>query len=232
MGERLDEPLERLRELSTALEALAALYLNEPDREGVEFVLEADPSQDALLEESPRALAGFRTMQDFCSGARDEQALLRELTGDQSQLFVGPLKLAAPPWGSVYMDSGSLFGPSTSEVRERFRQIGLQVPDVGQDPEDHIGFELSFLSAVNQRVAGAAANGKNAEALRLGAMGWDFIERLMEPWMGPFFDKVETNAKTGFYRGLAQLTGGLIEVEKGALENFRAVSLNGSDEIE
>lgn len=231
MGERLSEASERLLQLSAALDALAALYLREPSREAIEFVLEADPSQDTLLADSPRALAGFGMMKDFCLGGLDEQTLLRELIADQSQLFVGPLRLAAPPWGSVYMDSGSLFGPSTSEVRERFRQIGLQVPSVGQDPEDHIGFELSFLSAVNQRVAGVAAEGEGAEALKLGAMGWDFIERLMEPWIGSFLDKVGKNAKTGFYRGLVQLTGGLVEVEKAALEDFRTALVNEPDEI-
>ena len=66
------------------------------------------------------------------------------LKSDFSRLFIGPFKLLAPPYGSIYLDGNScLMGASTMEVRQLYRNEGLN-PVIKEAP-DHIAIELEFM---------------------------------------------------------------------------------------
>ena len=61
---------------------------------------------------------------------------------------MGPGKLAAPPWGSVYLDSESvLFGDSCVALQRWMRARGIQLHEgESREPVDHIGRMLVLLS--------------------------------------------------------------------------------------
>lgn len=61
---------------------------------------------------------------------------------------MGPGKLAAPPWGSVYLDSESvLFGDSCIALGRWMRARGIELHEgESREPVDHIGRMLVLLS--------------------------------------------------------------------------------------
>lgn len=71
-----------------------------------------------------------------------------DLDRDYHRLFVGPGKLAAPPWGSVYLDSESvLFGDSCVALQRWMRARGIELHEgESREPVDHIGRMLVLLS--------------------------------------------------------------------------------------
>lgn len=62
--------------------------------------------------------------------------------------FVGPRKLAAPPWGSVYLDSEAVvFGDSCLAISRWMRAQGIELHEAeSREPIDHIGRMLALLS--------------------------------------------------------------------------------------
>lgn len=71
------------------------------------------------------------------------------------RFFVGPYKLPAPAWGSVYTDPESvLFGNETLAVRQWMRDNLVRINLKDKEPEDQFGLMLLMASwAINNDVA-------------------------------------------------------------------------------
>ncbi|MBQ3106969.1 MAG: molecular chaperone TorD family protein, partial [Eggerthellaceae bacterium] len=111
-------------------------------------------------------------------------------------MFVGPHHVTCPPWGSVHMDGGRLFGPSSLEVVQVLEAHGFAIPEGKSEPSDHVAYELAFVSE-------CLASGSPATAA-------DFICKYLEPWFGKFAALVREHDVTGFYDGVCRLTSGLL----------------------
>lgn len=73
---------------------------------------------------------------------------------DFNALFVGPGKLLAAPFASVYLEEDALvMGKATLEIREFMAALGLSVNQESNIPDDHIScvLELTTLLLANTR---------------------------------------------------------------------------------
>jgi TorA maturation chaperone TorD len=72
---------------------------------------------------------------------------IRDLQTTYEFLFSATPPFVAPPWGSVYLDKGSvLFGSSTQRYCEFIEHCGLGLRDHAIDPDDHLGLMLMVLA--------------------------------------------------------------------------------------
>ena len=130
---------------------------------------------------------------------------LKVLAVDFSRLFVGPFKLLAPPYGSVYLEnSRTIMSGSTIDVRNSYQQEGLRI-DLKEAP-DHIAIELEFMYFLIFRPAQAIKNSDSQSAGRYLKKQASFLEAHLGRWISEFTDKVVANSQTLFYRKLAQAT--------------------------
>lgn len=130
-----------------------------------------------------------------CCVADGEAAERGEETLHQAhaRLFVGPNKLPAPPWGSVYTDHDSvIFGNKTLEVRAWMRDNGVKMDLGSYVPEDHIGLLLLMFSW-------AVRNDVPDEALTV------FLEEHVLSWAPRFLELLAEGAAHPFYGNLAEL---------------------------
>jgi TorA maturation chaperone TorD len=129
---------------------------------------------------------------------------LDSLRVDYAALFVGPYKLLAPPYGSVYLETHRVMGDSTSDVSNFYRNEGLDI--VIKDAPDHIAVELEFMHylAVKQIEATKDANLQRLQAYRHRQCA--FLRIHLARWMPEFAENVRRHAQTAFYRTLAKLT--------------------------
>lgn len=134
-----------------------------------------------------------------------------ELLKEYSRLFIGPFQLDAPPFGSVYLESGGrLMGASTAEVSDLYRQCGLDLSPDFKNPPDHVAAELEFLAYLYYR----ENNGQEAKET-------DFFreqrERFLLCHIGAWFPDLDENIKEhsqlDFYCELSQLTRQLLQEE-------------------
>lgn len=129
------------------------------------------------------------------------------LTIDFARLFVGPYRLEAPPYGSVYLEEERrAMGSSTMDVKELFRESGLQIAPDFRDAPDHIAAELEFMYVLIHQEIKAIRNDQPKIAFEQMRQQKSFLQYHIGAWAGLFADLVEEYAQTGFYRSLAKAT--------------------------
>ncbi len=123
---------------------------------------------------------------------------------DYSKLFVGPFKLLAPPYGSIYLEDGKLMGESTLSAKDFYEQEGLDV--VLKDAPDHINMELEFMYFLVLKEAEARENSDLTEAARLHDKQASFLQMHLGGWVGSFAANIEKYSQTEFYKILGRST--------------------------
>ncbi len=145
--------------------------------------------------------------------------LLEELAVDFTQLFHGP-RGHITPYESVQTarDGGELNGKAARLVRDSIEASGLRVdPAAGQLP-DHISVELEFMSEMAREEAGAWEKCDLAGAQDCLVRQSEFMKAHLHQWVPEFCDKMRQKASTGFYREIADLLAGLVELERAELD--------------
>ena len=125
---------------------------------------------------------------------------------EYTRLFVGPPSPAAAPWETMYRGKNVTvgFGQATFEMRELLREAGLEVRNVNNQYEDHLGIELLYLSSLCAR---ADADAADAPALESVA---DFIEKHPLSWVDAFRARIAEAAPDGYFVSLAGLARALL----------------------
>ncbi len=132
---------------------------------------------------------------------------LMNLKVDHARLFVGPFKLLAPPFGSVYMESKSeLMGASSLDARKRYQEAGLDLSKDRKEAPDHIATELEFMHVLIFRELESIAKDDFEHAYALAQNQKDFLEIHLGRWTPAFTALVEEHATTSFFKGLALIT--------------------------
>lgn len=170
-----------------AYKALAACYCA-PD-ETFPRTLEALVGQDETLAQLLQAAV-----------SEDIEAL----EVDHARLFVGPYKLLAPPYGSVYLENSALMGESTMDAAELYHQEGLEA--VANQVPDHITAELEFMHVLILKEAQTAGAGDIPGQAHYRERQKSFLSRHLGTWVADFAEKIAHHAQTEYYRALARVT--------------------------
>ena len=132
---------------------------------------------------------------------------LESLKVDFSKLFVGPYELSAAPYGSVYLESErKMMGDSTLDVRNRYREAGLDTSKTFKDAPDHIGAELEFMYYLIFKEIEAFANADIERAIGFVQRQKSFLEDHLMAWVPEFANSITENAENPFYLNLAKAT--------------------------
>lgn len=126
---------------------------------------------------------------------------------DYSKLFVGPYRLLAPPYGSVYLEGErKIMGNSTLDVRNRYREAGVDISAAFKEPPDHIAAELEFMHYLILKEIEAIRNGDFKSALQYLQKQKRFLKNHLGVWVSEFTNSVEAKAETEFFKHLAKFT--------------------------
>jgi putative dimethyl sulfoxide reductase chaperone len=139
---------------------------------------------------------------------------LSELQADYTRLFVGPGKVLAPLWESVYYGEERLtFQEETLDVRRWYQRFGLELVNLYHEPDDHIGLELAFLAHLAGKALAALEAGDQAGFHSFLQAQKQFLTGHPLRWVFDWCALVEEQCRTDFYRGIALLTrGALLEL--------------------
>lgn len=172
---------------------LSGMYLCPPTREALEAW------RSLLEEEAPAPLRGLRaSILAVCGSAEPP---LDDLLWEYTRLFLGPYRLPAPPWESVYTSPKRLLMQEAYDsVLEMYREAGLSIPDP-KVHADHIGCELNFLAVLYEREESGKEN-----AGRAAELAGRFLAEHLRIWVPAFSRDLEAAAKMDLYRELARAT--------------------------
>lgn len=129
---------------------------------------------------------------------------MEKLRVDFARLFVGPYSLFAPPYGSVYLEKDHrVMENSTIDVRERYREAGLDISENFKDAPDHIAAELEFMYFLIFNEIEAIQSDAPEIACDHLFRQRSFLQNHLGLWAGDFARKVKRHAKNDFYHNLA-----------------------------
>lgn len=138
------------------------------------------------------------------AGHVSDSGELGPLKVDYAALFVGPYKLLAAPYGSVYLEEGGVMGDSTIDARNCYESEGLDITI--KDAPDHIAMELEFMYYLVVKQIDAVREGDLESAESYEQKQCSFLQTHLARWVSQFTDNVRKHAQTPFYRDLAELT--------------------------
>lgn len=109
------------------------------------------------------------------------------------RLFVGPGRLVAPPYESVYLSAEHvLMQDPTLEVQAFYRAHGRAGTPLLTEPEDHLAIELEFYAWLQSTNELAAQE--------------QFLSQHLTQWVPEFCRRVREGSTSPFYRSLAAVT--------------------------
>ncbi len=182
----------------------------EPPNKALLDILVADELFDAwpLETNQSEVETGLALLRGFCASWCGD---LEAVQHDYHNLFVGPGKLLAPPWESVYRSPDHLlFDNHTLQVRHEYRRFGMPIPHLYSEPEDHLGLELRFVAHLSQ--LGLAALDQNRPEVLDAVTGEisSFLNEHLLSWAPYCLNLVIEKATSDYYRGCAHLTLGCL----------------------
>ena len=171
---------------------------------------------------------GYRLFHRYLSGTWERT--LEDLDRDYVKTFIGwntTGHSAAYPNESVHTSPDRLvMSDARDEVFAIYRAAGLKSSDNWKMGEDHISVELEYMQVETQRAMDALAKGDEEAATRELLNQYTFVTDHLLNWV-PFLAKdMLAFAGTDFYRALAYLTRGFIEVDREFLKNTLASELD------
>lgn len=185
---------------SVVLDYLGRVFLEPPQESFINHIV-----SDHLYEEWPFSTAagtetarGLDMLQTLCRQWRPD--MLDSLGQEYTQLFIGLERTLAPPYESVYLSRDHImFERQTLEIREFYRREGLEIPNLHQEPDDHIGYELMFAAFLCSRQPSSYR-----DTLK------QFLINHPLKWADMFCRRVWDNASGDYFRGHALLTRGTL----------------------
>ena len=171
-----------------------------------------------FVGEGMDVLKEFATTADF---DKDFESLKQEYM----DLFAVPTGRYVVPFEDAYYgkcieekdDYGPLMGARTIAVKKLYRGAGAEMEQTCKELPTHIGIELSFMKFLCQMEMAEIKSAENDPLLKTEEeyvtnsckyqkMQIRFLQNHLNKWFPQLSQKIQANAKSKFYRGIAMIT--------------------------
>ena len=191
-----------------AYDILKCVFWQAPAKKFIKLLIEGEIIQtfpfaesSTVICETVERIGKYLGKQDILSRKNCEH-----LHWDYTRMFIGPGKVPAPPWESIYRDVEHLhFSEETLEVRNAYRKYNLVHKNLGREPDDHIGLELDFLHKLSEMAKEKAESVDETGLAEILQDQMAFLDEHLLKWVPEWTKDVVRSADTEFYRGMAQL---------------------------
>ena len=190
---------------------IAYTYPENEERPWLQSLIDEDIfSEVPFAVEKDEINTGFKLLQKWAKNGLNDESF-EHVQADYTRLFIGPGKVIAAPWESVYFSEERLtFQEQTLDVRTWYRRFGLETEKKYHEPDDHIGLELLFLSHLASLGIQALDEQDNPRFEEVLNAQREFLQKHPGAWALTWCGLVEANARTDFYKGVAYLTRGAL----------------------
>ena len=181
--------------------------------------------------DEPSMDRGHRLVVSYLSHA--DADVLTDLSRDFSGTFIGSgndAYSAAYPFESVYTNPKRLtMSDARDEVLMLYRAAGLEKLESEKESEDHLSYELEFMTILIDRTIEALQKDDEELAVSYLLQQRNFLEDDLLRWYPMMAEEIAKFAKTAFYRGVGLITLGFLESDG---EFLRDLLADGEDESE
>ena len=155
---------------------------------------------------------------------------LEKMKVEFARLFIGPYWLAAPPYGSIYLEGKrKIMGDSSIDVRRRYLDCGLDISDDFKDAPDHIAAELEFMHYLVTREINAIFSEQADEGAECLYRQKEFLNDHLGAWIDAFSRNLEVASDCEFYLHLARATRVFIAEDWAYISNLNTNQISRQD---
>jgi len=189
-------------------------YVDTISKEG--FILKFPFTDESeLIQKGVKQIDDYFKQHDVTSGEVYDQ-----LHWDYTRLFIGPYKLLAPPWESLYLsEERLLFQESALQVRSAYAKYGFRPSHYQREPDDHLGLELDFMYQLAHQDE-ENFNDEKEQFIEVLLDSRSFLETHLLNWVPLIAKDIVQHAHTDFYRGMATILTGYIKIDFDALNEL------------
>ncbi|MFA5536364.1 MAG: molecular chaperone TorD family protein [Bacillota bacterium] len=204
---------------------LQHIFGNEPNQKLLNIATDQHTLEalELVLDEKNSSFSAYLGLLADLSSALfiDAGDTLDKLKNEYTQLMIGPNKLPAPPWESIYVTKErTLFQETTLIVRRVYLNYNFLPANYPHEADDHLAFELDFM-ALLAKLTLEKFNEQNTKAIkRLLADQKAFLEEHLLLWVGDFARDIQASKTHLFYPQMANLTEQFLHEDKGILNEL------------
>lgn len=185
--------------LAAAFGALGALHRQPPTAPVLESVRQL--VDEWPLPETAGAHRGTEEWRASAAAGEDPETIAR----DHARLYGTAALARVAPYESVHRGAdGLVFDAETLQVRQLYRTLGLSLPQVGREPDDHIGLEFDFMAQALDH----AAQVEDPDAALVAARR--MLDEHLLQWAPDMLTAAASEAETHFLAGVAWLSLGTL----------------------
>ncbi len=205
---------------------LASVFIEEVNEEMLANMLEMEFPiiEDPEVNFEQDLKAGYEMLVEVLDGFRgkseaETKEMLEDLAADYAKTFLAAgdaAGKAAFPYESVYTGTDSQFGGSVQmNLNAEYAARGFSMrEDMFKIMEDHIGLELNYMAELLKEQAEMIEAGEEKKADKLSKDMKKFFRRHISNWTGLFANDIYKYTDRDFYRAIARVTLGFIEMEE------------------
>lgn len=211
--------------LTLVYKLFQSVFGNEPSKEQLK-ILCSQASREALELFGDEACSDYmqslKVFNAFCIQYENQpEATLEELQSEYTRLLLGPEKLPAYPWESVYVTKERLlFQKSTLEVRDCYRAFGFIPAEYPHVADDHIALELDFLGRLSEMAEKASNQNEKEEVIRFLESKKGFMIRHLLNWVPDFARQMQQSKTNVFYPNAAILLSEFLKKANQAIDEI------------
>ncbi len=206
-------------------ELLQHIFGHEPNYELIEIVV-SEHTQEALkllLGEDIHKLDDYlAVLAEVKQGIlTDSTGMIDKLKSEYTYLLLGPNKLPAPPWESVYLnEERTIFQESTLRVRSSYLEYQFLPANYPKEADDHLALELDFMGHLSNLALERFEDENIEEVKRVLSDQKAFLEEHLLIWIGSFAEQIQLSKTHFFYPQMALLTEQVLKMDAAALEEL------------
>ncbi|MDR1183212.1 MAG: molecular chaperone TorD family protein [Coriobacteriales bacterium] len=200
------------------------IFAEEPTESLLEMLICEQTWESMSFMEEEDFFPHLREQADWLRDIGAESALA-DLIKDFTRLFLGPGKLPAPPWESVYLSGQDiLYQVSTLRVRNAYREQGYMSVGYPRVADDHIAIETDFMRRLAERSIVSLAEGDRSTCLELLSSQKRFLNTHMLVWVSLFAERIRLQVKTcTFYPCIAESLSSYIVFDDRLLDEISVI---------
>ena len=139
---------------------------------------------------------------------------IEKISSEYTKLFIGPGKLPAPPWESVYISGEPvLMNEGTLAVRGIYKSYGFLPENYPHVADDHLALELDFMALLGEKIIDDANAAEEIEETLAVSAG--FLEEHLLKWLPEFTAQIQGHGV--FYPLLVSLLNEFVKTDSSVL---------------
>lgn len=147
-------------------------------------------------------------------GAAHASEPLQEILIDYTRLFLGPVQPLARPYATAWLSGEqSVMQDVAKMALDFYDEGGFTMAEDFRDLPDHVSVSFEFLYVLLFKAAQARLTGDGAAGDATEALHRRFLSQYLTRWLPPFCAAAVAEARTGYYRDLAELTREFVRLE-------------------